>query len=307
MEDPNVFAVLIPRDSKDLARDAFRLDENAYCYHKPIKVVVEEPANPSREPTPAPQRPLPGDYDSLDHVLLTFDKIKDPKRGWQLGKHSPSCDVLLQGNGGISRRHLHIKINNKFYVELHDDSTHGTAVGYDGEAKSEVRKKDQWILSFEPGIPPRWEEVIIYVPNEEELAFEIEFPNHHLGRNEYMVNLQAFLDQSRTTLPSVGGLDINTNPATAAPSQSRTPRQRPIYLGDEEIGRGEFGEVHRVIKARNGEYYAVKKFSKPSPDKKGSKKRKLNEENWLSIIQNEITIMKENPHVSMTHCMLKFV
>lgn len=309
MYDPDVFAVLIPHDFE--ARDSFRLNANAHFFHKAVKVVDEEPANSSRESTPAPpdssQEPTSASqeshadsYNDVDRIILTFNKKpKDLQRGWQLGSTPLSSDVLLRGTRGVSRQHLYITINEKFMAEVHDNSSYGTAVGYDDEAKHEVRKKDKWILSFEPGRQPPWEEVIIYVPHAKALAFKIEFPNHTAGRPEYMANLQAFFEERRTALAPVSALGLNSNPTTVAPSQPRTPRQRPLYLMDRVIGQGEFGEVRRSISARDGDYYASKIFRIPLQNSNSSKKRKLDEENWLDKIRNEIEIMKENPHVGV--------
>ena len=300
MYDPNVFAVLIPHDSDNLARESFRLNANAHCFHKSVEVADEEPANSSRESTPASQGSHADSYNNVDRIILTFDKKpKDLQRGWQLGSTPRSSDVLLRGTRGVSRQHLYITINEKFMVEVHDNSSHGTAVGYDNKAKYEVRKKDKWILSFEPGRPPPWKKVVIYVPNAKKLAFKVELPNHTASRPEYMANLRAFLEESKTALPPVSALGLNSNPTTVAPSQPRTPRQRPIYLKDEVIGRGEFGEVHRSIRARDGDYYASKIFHTPLQNRNSSKKRKLDEENWLDKIRNEIDIMRKNPHVSV--------
>lgn len=110
-----------------------------------------------------------------------------------------------------------------------------------------------------------------------------------------LANLRAFFEESRAALPPLDGLGLKSNPPTAAPSRPRTPRQRPIYLNDEFIGRGEFGEVRRVIHASNGQFYAAKTFYSPFPSQYNNRKRKLDEENWLDKIR------KENPHVSATH------
>jgi serine/threonine protein kinase len=302
MCDQNVFAVLIPCDKKNLARDAFRLEHNADWYRKAAGGIAEEPTIDSREPTPAPQPSFNTNYDSADRILLTFDKKpKDPGSGWQFGTDQFS-DVLLghRGTIGISGRHFTITIDEDFCVWLRDDSRHGTAVGYDGKAKSEVRKQDTWILSFKPWTHRRWNDVTIYVPNANGLAFKIEFPNHEAGQPEYLANLRAFFQESRTAFPPVSRLGLNSNPTTAAPSRPRTPRQRPIYLDDGRIGQGEFGEVRRVIHASTGQIYATKKFYPPPQRLNDSKKRKLDEEKWLEKIRNEIAIMKDNPHVSMS-------
>lgn len=126
-------------------------------------------------------------------------------------------------------------------------------------------------------------------------------PNHRVGGREYWANLWAFVEERKIAIPSVSGLGLNSNPSTAPLSrQPRTPHKRPIYLHDGEIGQGAFGQVRRVIDAREGNFYAAKKFKPLPPTRKNIKKRKLDEENWLEGIRNEIAIMKKNPHVSGT-------
>lgn len=91
----NTFAVLIPCDEKNRARDAFRVQPNADCYRKAAEGIAERPTIASREPTPGLQ-PLPeGNSDSIDHIQLTFDKTpNDPQKGLQFGT-DPRSDVLL--------------------------------------------------------------------------------------------------------------------------------------------------------------------------------------------------------------------
>lgn len=270
MFDPNILAILIPVDTQDLARNSFALDANAHCYHNPANAIAEEPANWSRETTPAPQRSAERTYDSVVHIVIKFsNKPKDPSRGWLLGTDPRRADVLLRGTKkGVSRHHLYVTVNERLYAEAHDNSTFGAAVGYDGKAKDEARKKDRWILSLEPGRRRKWNDIIIYLPNEDGLAFRIEFPNHEAGHPEYVANLQAFLHESRAALPPVGALGLNSIPATVAPSQTHTPRYGPIFLDDGIIGRGAFGEVRKMIETRTGDVYAAKKIPQTKPDPK---------------------------------------
>jgi hypothetical protein len=76
-----------------------------------------------------------------------------------------------------------------------------------------------------------------------------------------MVNIRAFLDDGRTALTPASAIGSSRDPATAASSKFDTLHHWLIYLGDGFIGRGECGEVQRVIKARSGEFYVVKSFT----------------------------------------------
>ena len=313
MDDPNVFVVLIPCDEKNRARTAFRLPENMNRFYKATGGVAEEPTIDSREPTPAPLPPSEEngerDQNATDCIILTFNKPpKDPLKGWQLGTNEVLCDVLLghRGTRGISGRQYNINADKRGWIFLHDyHSSHGTAVSYDNQKQDEVRKKETWILSRGPGTESEWEDVTIHAGG---MAIKIEFPNQRAGPPEYVENLRAFFERSQTALPSVEALEFDSYQTTTAPSQPRTPSQRPIYLDDGLIGRGEYGEVRRVIKARNGNVYAAKTFFPPpkGPQRRDKKKRKRDAEKWsekvrtwLEKIRNEIAIMVNNPHVSV--------
>lgn len=301
MDDPNIFAVLIPCDKKNRARTAFHLPENVNRFHKATGGIVEEPTIGSRESTPALLSPAEGegDQNATDRIILTFNKPpKDPLKGWQLGTNKVSSDILLghRGTAGISGRQFNITVDDRGWIFLHDyHSSHGTTVSYDYDKQDEVRKKGTWILSRGPGTRTLWKDITIHAGG---LAIKIEFPNQRAGPPEYVKNLRAFFERSQTALPSVEALEFDSCPTTTAPNQPRTPSQRPIYVDGGLIGRGEFGEVRRVIKARDGKVYAAKTFFPPpkGPQQRGKKKRKQDAEEWLEKVRNEIAIMANNPH-----------
>lgn len=89
-------------------------------------------------------------------------------------------------------------------------------------------KDDKRFLYFEPGAKKKFKEVRIYAPDENGLAFDIEFPNHRLGGGgEYWQNLQAFVDDSRKAIPrphlSVVNLGLPVNsPSTWTMKRSDT-------------------------------------------------------------------------------------
>ncbi|KAL9615897.1 MAG: hypothetical protein Q9160_009170 [Pyrenula sp. 1 TL-2023] len=302
MSDPGVFAVLIPCDQKSLARDAFALKANANFYQRASHAIAEEPTITSRESTPALDLPHEGSYDLFDHILLTFKhKPKDPREGWQFRTNPLSSNVLLghRGSRGISGRHFRVVITEQFSIELYDTSRLGTAVSYDNLGKDKVRKNEKWLLSYEPGKQRRWREVIVYVPDKTGLAFKIEFPNHQSTHPEYLANLHAFCEESKVELPSFNVLGLDSAPTTTAPSRSQTPRQRPIYLDDGLIGRGSFGEVRRVIRADDGQLFAAKKFDTRrlnTANRKRKRDQNELEDPRMTIIRNEVAIMKVNPH-----------
>lgn len=306
MYGPNDFAVLTPKDAKNLARTAFRLPENKNRFYEATGGVVEEPTIDSREPTPAllfSEEEVNSVQNAPDRIILTFDEgPKNPLRGWQFGTSKKSSDILLgnRGTEGISAQQFHITVNEDGWIFLYDDrSSHGTAVGYDHQKKDEIRRKWSWILSHGPGSQVQWEDVTIHAGD---LVFKIEFPNQKAGQSLYRDNLKAFFKQSQAALPSIGTLDFDSFPPTATPSQPQSPSQRPIYLYQKAIGSGGFGEVYPILNTRNGVLYAAKIF-KHSPGYSGTpKKRKRGERLWKDMIQNEIDIMRKSPHVSVYDC-----
>ncbi len=256
--------------------------------------------------------------DGGDCILLRLDDtLKDPQTGWQFGTNPSTSDVLLghRGTKGISGRHFHITITEELRIELHDDgSRFGTVVSYDGQGKDLILKAGKRLLSFEPEVQEQWKEIIVYVPDEDLLAFRIEFPNHRDGAKEYRKNLQAFLEECRTSILPLGGLGLESNPTTAPMSrQPRTPSKSPVFYYRGEIVRGSFGNVHKLIDMRTGQFYAAKTFRQFVPKRPMNNKRKLDEKTnqeirkinqekekiWWNTIRNEVDVMARNPHVSL--------
>ena len=308
MCDDNIFAVLIPCDRRGLALTAFNLKENAHFYRRGSTAIATgiaiEPTIGSREATPATQSSFSGNqdasdenYNDFDRILLTLDKNpKNPEKGWQFGTDPQSCDVLLghRGTPRISGRHFRISIREDLRVFLYDESNYGTTVGFEGQNEDFMRRRDQWILSFEPGSPEYWDKVIVTVGRIDGFQFRIEFPNQRACRPEYLKKLRAFAEECKTELP-FGALGLMSK----TPSQPGTFCPRPHYIKRKLIGRGVFGEVHEVTSSRDGTTWARKTFHPlPRGDTKG-KKRKVEGEEWLEKIKNEVAIMKEISHVSI--------
>lgn len=307
MYDHNVLAVLTAVDDNNKARSAFGLPENARWFRKAIGGVAEKPTIDSKEPTPAPDASSPDqDSGANDCLVITFDKLletlKDYENGLQFGTHPGRCDVLLghRGTRGISGQQYNITMDNAFCFWLNDyHSTHGTAVVCNSQDQLEVRKKDTWILADRPGSRKRLRNVKIHSGG---LIIKIEFPNHEAAHPGYIENLRAFVKKSKEKVKeskeqvlAVKGLGLDSDSSTATPSQAQTPSERPVYYIDKKVGKGAFGEVHRLIKARDGKYFAAKSFMPPT------NKRKHDEVDpvWLAGIRREFTIMKNNPHVNV--------
>jgi len=93
--------------------------------------------------------------------------------------------------------------------------------------------------------------------------------------------------------PGFEALGFNSEPATQAPSEAPTPRDRLIYYEDKMIGEGALGRVYKVIKARDGKVFAAKKFNNPPNRNKSG--RDDSDPGWLISIRREFNLLRDNP------------
>jgi hypothetical protein len=180
---------------------------------------------------------------------------------------------------------------------LKDFSTWGTAVSYSGQAIDEVRHHFTWILDLKKQDGGQWD-VEVYLPHKNGFAFKVELTSHDTCKDEYLANVNKFLDQSRTALPPLDMLGINSHTTTAQPSQPLTPRQLPVYIRERTLGSGSFGGVNMVTDVSTGSIYARKQFYEPTWVKDKNRREKQKED-WLNEIRKEIRIMRNHPHVSI--------
>lgn len=302
MENSNLIATLIPVG--DLTKHVFSYPKNKKRCLPPTRGIDEGLASSSREPTPAYERQ--NDYEDSHRIQLNFDTPpKDPTKGYAFGTDEQKCDVFLgprsiRGTSGI---HFYITfdvIDKDRHIVLRDSSTKGSAVSYNGQAEKEVRHHFTWILNLakneeEGGEVGKWE-IEVHVRG---LRFKVELANHRTCQADYNKNVGKFLDHSQNADPLLDGLSIDSYTTEVAPSQSRTPGQRPIYIHEWKLGKGSYGQVDRVVDVSTGAVYARKKFFKPSWDKDNERKSRQREE-WLEKIRREIRIMMQHPHVRTT-------
>ena len=233
---------------------------------------------PSRGTTPAgPEQDEP----LGSRIHLTFDKKpKNIEKGFVFGSDPQICDVLLGGWGGFSRQHFRITFNARGDVILEDTSRVVTCVGYNGE-KPPGRNQFTWIL-FE-----KYKNIEIALNKKEdrnvlknELVFKVKWPKNDHCRAEYEAHRDAYLEEHRNVLPSLSQLGVESQLTTALLTVQHSPRQQPIYLPEEELGRGSFGTVHKAVDVSTGYEYAAKIF-------RGG--------NW----KKEVEILKSVSHVSV--------
>lgn len=166
-------------------------------------------------------------------------------------------------------------------------------VSYSGQAEEEVRHHFIWILDLEKE-EGKWEIEV----NARKLRFKVEVASHEKRKAEYDKNVKDFLQNSRTCLPPLDVLGIDSQTTTAQPSQPLTPKQLPIYIRERRLGSGSFGGVDKVIDVSTGAIYARKEYYEPQWGK-GKERRRQQKEDWLNRVRREIRNMRENPHVSL--------
>ena len=187
-------------------------------------------------------------------------------------------------------------------IWIHDyESKYGTAVGQDDQNQTEIRRKETWLLAFPPGHRYGFDKTTVHCSS---LAIRIMFPNHREATLCYVENLRALIkkcqgvaERSEVDSSDVGALALHSERSTGAPSEAFTRRDSPIYYKVEKIGEGKFGEVYKIIKARDGKIFAGKIF-KPPLNRNKRRRDELNTD-WLVRVRREFTLMRDNPHVSV--------
>ncbi len=104
-----------------------------------------------------------------------------------------------------------------------------------------------------------------------EFNFKIKWPDRSEQQNvEYEIHLKQYLQEHRNVMPIL----------TQLLAKQDSCRQPPIYLLNEELGRGSFGTVYKSVNVSTALVCAVKKFRDPEGHMK------------------EVEILKELSHVS---------
>ena len=210
----------------------------------------------SRESTPAVYQPK-------SQVQLAFDnKPKDLEKGFVFGSDPRICDVFLGERGaGFSGQQFCITFNERGEVIFKNMSRKKAQVDYKGEDPSR-RNQFTWIL-FDT-----YENIKITIGEKEDLIFKVEWPkNRKYCRAEYEAHRDAYFEERRNAFPPLSQLDMETQQTTAmltaqhSPGQE-PPGQEPIYLLEEELGRGSFGTVHKAVDVSTGDVHAAKKFNR---------------------------------------------
>jgi hypothetical protein len=272
MDDPNIIAILIATTNR--AERACQLKYNEERYQAP----ADDTRPFSKENTPCPGEDSddedsndkePKDEDGTAHRLeLAFDKPpKDVNYGYVFG-WGPDCDIQLVDRenlrpgdrkkvGKVSQRHFSITFDAQRRVVLRDSSKYGSAVSYDG-AGNELRSHFTWIIF------PDFETIEVSIPRAD-ISFKIKLGTHKNRDEEFFANVDAVFPPS--VRMGEGGLatpmlqlTMSSQNTSVASSEAATPRDGPIYLRHERIGKGAFGKVYRLTDVSTGEPCAGKSF-----------------------------------------------
>ena len=142
-----------------------------------------------------------------------------------------------------------------------------------------MRHHFTWILDLEKE-EGKWE-VKVHVRG---LEFKVKLASHETCKAEYDKNVKEFLKNSRTDLPPLDILGMDSYTTTAQPSQPLTPRQLPIYISERNLGSGSFRKVDKVINVSTGAIYTRKEFKEPSLAK-SIERRRQQKEDWLNQVR----------------------
>ena len=203
----------------------------------------------SRESTPAVGQPR-------SQIQLTFDnKPKDPQEGFVFGSDPKICDVFLGERGaGFSGRQFCITFNERGEVVYKNTSRKISFVDYNGE-KPSGRNHFTWILFA------KYDNIEIAMGEEKGLIFKVKWPeNRSICRAEYEAHRDAYFEECRNALPPLSQLGMESGQTTAVTTAQHSPKKEPIFLLEEELGRGSFGSVHKAVDVSTGDVHAAKKF-----------------------------------------------
>ncbi|KAL8972517.1 MAG: hypothetical protein Q9197_002742 [Variospora fuerteventurae] len=242
MDDGYSNVLLTLEAASQAARKAWNLPQNSHrCPTPPSN--DEDHEISSREATPAV-------YYAEPELQLTFDDVpKNSQAGFVFGSDRQKCDVWLgERKRGFSAQLFSISPTDPRGVVFKDLWEGETTVVYKGETPL-PRRHFTWILFRE------WPDIEISMTKQGfNFAFKVRWPDHPNGdveKAEYERRLEFYRQQHQ-----------NPTPAPTLPSLTGQASygQPPIFLLDEELGRGGSGTVYKAINVSTGLLYAAKEF-----------------------------------------------
>lgn len=225
----------------------------------------------SRDSTPAEEE------EDNSELQLTFSiPPKVPQNGFRFGSLPRDCDILLEEKRqGIGRRHCCITFDALDRVIVKATTTAETHVSYEGQGDY-PRTHFTWIMFDDI------QSIIVTVGKRtSELQFQVVLPERNSDAiKSYKQKRKQYLKDCRNAPILLDRLGIESEETTARPSQSQSPKGRPIYILGTKIGQGGFGAVYMARDVSTGDIYAGKEF-------------------YGSGWEREVEIMKRVSHVSI--------
>jgi hypothetical protein len=262
------------------AAEAMHLPHNAHLLQSVHNDVIgsgyeAEIASASREATPYFSRP------SKPELHVKFDLMpKDRSRGFIFGSDDEVCDFLLDNSNarGISGRHFSIDFNwDSGFLRVTNLSRLGTYVEAPSIGERAIKLKGN-----ERRMHPPAEVTKISVGA---VDLELRVPNRGNYQGEYDKNWIAYRRKFQDAIPGIQQLNIQPSKSTKV--IIRRKGLKNIYLLHQEIGRGEYGTVHKATDYYTGDLFAAKQFIA-----KGSR--------WDDKAKSEIGIIQKVSHVSFS-------
>ncbi|EEQ90607.1 serine/threonine protein kinase [Blastomyces dermatitidis ER-3] len=197
------------------------------------------------------------DFVGSEMLKLTFSKGPKNYQGFVLGRESHTCDIVLasQTSPDVSGSHCFLTFNEYDQLILHDTSTNGTIVSYNGKG-AENRKKFSWIVAGHPVPDEEMHDIVIQLGKD--LSFRIVCAKR-TNEEEYTAKIRQFRsDLEKLEESALDSLNLESRLITAHYTQSHSPRQEPLLLALSELGRGAFGVVTCLWDVSCGVTYAQK-------------------------------------------------
>lgn len=299
------------RGSNPVAQEVLANTIQAFGHPHNAPWLEKDPID-SREPTPALSPNPDSEHASVNRLVLKFEQLSFSNE-IRFGTSEKVSHILLKFPGvqAVSGRQFIIVVQPDFTVCLKDPiARYQTRVTQDGKVEKQVAPREH-ILAGQPGLPKRWNEVVIFTGN---LAYTIEFPNHPAGSSEYQKKLEAFRERDDTGVHLLDALGFHSNPITAAPSQPFTPHgyERPAYLDVGKVASSTSGTVRLMKNAKDRKLYVKKTIlnypSPPQSKRKRKRDSKIDDietkeskahEDWFKNFRSRMKLLQTIDHVSL--------
>ncbi|KAL2064731.1 hypothetical protein VTL71DRAFT_3869 [Oculimacula yallundae] len=241
MEDPNLIACLFPEDPYTM-NAILNGPSRELRILRQAEIVLPKYSRGSRESTASASATEEEDKHAglKSHLRLQLDFDPGPKAnlGFTIGTDANLCDIVLEKQSRVSRKHCYLTFDSQRRLILVDYSSHGTTIKYNGKG-GEERTHFTWILS---DLPQKIEKITIEIGK---IKLRIVPSMHEAHPLLYEQKVDRFLRE------------VTVDDDLAGHFQ---PGQTPILITASKLGEGSFGVVRRMWNASTGFEFAAKCF-----------------------------------------------